>query len=110
MAFFNKCVMMGNLTKDITVRYTETGLAFGYTTLVVNYYFNSNGQKQEEVLFIDLDFFGKSAETAKQFLKKGSNIHVSGRLKLKQWTDNNGYKHTKYSLHVEDMQMIKVKD
>ncbi|MCD6191059.1 MAG: single-stranded DNA-binding protein, partial [Sulfurimonas sp.] len=62
--------------------------------------------KKEEVCFVDITFFGRSAEVANQYLRKGSKILVEGRLNFEQWVDQNGGKRSKHSVTVETMQML----
>lgn len=57
-------------------------------------------------MFIDITFFGRSAEVANQYLRKGSKILVEGRLQFEQWVDQNGGKRSKHSVAVETMQML----
>jgi single-strand DNA-binding protein len=97
MASLNKVLLIGNLTRDVEVRYTPAGKAVGSTGLAVNrQWTNDAGQKQEETTFVDLTLWGKTAETAAQYVGKGSQVHVEGRLKLEEWQDKNtGEKRTK---------------
>ncbi len=104
---YNKIVLMGNLTRDVEVRYSTGNLAIGNAGIAVNRKFKSkNGESKEEVLFIDLSFFGRTAEIANQYLRKGSKILVEGRLKLDQWTDKSGAKRSRHSVMVENLQML----
>jgi len=104
---FNKIILVGNLTRDIEVRFTASSLAIGNTGIATNKKFkNQMGEEKEEVMFIDITFFGRTAEIANQYLKKGSKILVEGRLKLDQWTDKSGQKRSKHSLVVESMKML----
>ena len=103
---FNKIILVGNLTKDIDLRYTQGGAAIGSTGIAVTRKYTLNGEKREETCFIDITFFGKQAETANQYLGKGSKLLVEGRLKLDQWTDNNGQNRSKHSIAVESMEML----
>ena len=104
---FNKLILVGNLTRDIELRYAQSGgLAIANTAIATTRKFTSNGEKKEEVCFIDITFFGRSAEVANQYLRKGSKILVEGRLKLDQWVDQNGQKRSKHSVTVETMQML----
>ena len=103
---FNRIVLVGNLTKDIELRYTQSGAAIGSSGIAVTRKFSVNGEKREETCFIDITFFGKQAETANQYLGKGSKLLVEGRLKLDQWTDNNGQNRSKHSIAVESMEML----
>ena len=77
---FNRVVLVGNLTRDIELRYTTAGAAIGNSAIAVTRKFNVNGEKREETCFIDITFFGKQAEIANQYLSKGSKLLVEGRL------------------------------
>jgi len=104
---FNKVILVGNLTRDIVIRFTPSNLAVGSTGIATNRKFkNQLGEEREEVLFLDITFFGRTAEIANQYLKRGSKILVEGRLKLDQWTDQSGQKRSKHSLVVESMKML----
>ena len=90
MASFNKVILMGNLTRDPELRYTPSGTAIAKLGLAVNRVWrDSEGQQKEEVTFVDVDAFGKQAETIGQYMQKGRPILVEGRLKLDQWEDKN---------------------
>jgi len=70
---YNKVILAGNLTRDVEVRYTPSGSAIGSTAIATSRKFKSaTGEQKEEVLFIDLTFFGRTAEIANQYLRKGS--------------------------------------
>jgi single-strand DNA-binding protein len=103
---YNKVILVGNLTRDIELRYSQGGLAIAKTGLATNRKFTVNGEKKEEVMFIDITFFARSAEIANQYLRKGSKILVEGRLNFEQWVDQNGGKRSKHSITVESMQML----
>jgi single-strand DNA-binding protein len=103
---FNKVILVGNLTRDIELRYSQSGMGIAKTGLATSRRFTSNGEKKEEVCFIDVTFFGRSAEIANQYLRKGSKILVEGRLNFEQWVDQNGGKRSKHSVTVENMQML----
>ena len=88
---FNKVVLVGNLTRDIELRYAQSGSAIGSTGIAVTRKFSgANGEKREETCFIDITFFGRQAEIANQYLNKGSKVLIEGRLKLDQWQDQQG--------------------
>lgn len=106
---FNKVILVGNMTRDIELRYTQGGSAIANTAIATSRKFTSNGEKKEEVCFVDITFFGRSAEIANQYLRKGSKILVEGRLKFDQWSDQNGQKRSKHSVIVETMQMLDTK-
>ncbi len=103
---FNKVILVGNLTRDIELRYTQGGMAIANTAIATTRKFTSNGEKKEEVCFIDITFFARSAEVANQYLRKGSKILVEGRLNFDQWVDQSGQKRSKHSVTVETMQML----
>ncbi|SVD16612.1 uncharacterized protein METZ01_LOCUS369466, partial [marine metagenome] len=105
---YNKVILMGNLTRDPEVRYTSSGTAIAKLGLAVNRYWrNQEGQQQEESTFVDVDAFGKQAETIGQYLKKGRPIMVEGRLKLDQWDDKQtGQKRSKLGVTLENFQFL----
>ncbi len=103
---FNKVILVGNLTRDIELRYSQSGMGIAKAGIATSRRFTSNGEKKEEVCFIDITFFGRSAEIANQYLRKGSKILVEGRLNFEQWVDQNGGKRSKHSITVENMQML----
>lgn len=103
---FNKIILVGNLTRDIEMKYSQGGMAIASTALATTRKFTSNGEKKEETCFVDVTFFARSAEIANQYLRKGSKILVEGRLNFDQWTDQNGQKRSKHSVVVETMQML----
>jgi single-strand DNA-binding protein len=99
--------MAGNLTRDIEVRYSQAGLAISNTAIATSRKFKSpSAEQKEEVCFTDITFFGRSAEVANQYLRKGSKILIEGRLVFEQWSDQNGQKRSKHSIAVETMQML----
>ena len=104
---FNRVVMLGNLTRDCELRYLPSGGAVCTTGLATNRKFKkTDGSQGEEVCFVDITFFGRTAEIANQYLKRGSKVLVEGRLKLDQWSDQSGVKRSKHSITVESLQMI----
>ncbi len=104
---YNKVFLEGNLTRDIELKNTSSGLTVANSAIATTRKFKSKtGESKEEVLFVDLTFFGRTAEIAQQYLRKGSNILVDGRLQLDQWTDQSGRKQSKHSVVVETLQMI----
>ena len=72
----NKVIMIGHLARDIELRYTQSPMAIGKTAIAVTRKYTLNGEKREETCFIDITFFGKQAETANQYLGKGSKLAV----------------------------------
>ncbi len=108
MASFNKVILVGNLTRDPEMRYTPKGTAVCQVGLAVNrVWTNEAGEKKEEVTFIDLTSFGRTAEVIAQYLRKGSPALFEGRLRLEQWDDKQtGAKRSKLSVVIESMQLL----
>jgi len=104
---YNKVILVGNLTRDIEVRYTQSGSAIANTGIAVNKKWKSqSGEQKNEVMFVDITFFGRTAEIANQYLKRGSKVLVDGRLKFDQWVAQDGTKRNKHSVIGESMQML----
>jgi len=104
---YNKIILVGNLTRDIELKYSQSGMAIAKTAIATSRKFKSNsGEQKEEVCFVDITFFGRSAEVANQYLRKGSKILVEGKLIFEQWTDQNGQKRSKHGVTVDIMQML----
>ena len=108
MASYNKVILVGNLTRDPELRYTPKGMAIAKIGLAVNRNWTTeSGEKKEEVTFVDVDAFGRQAETLAQYMKKGSPLLVEGRLKLDQWDDKQtGQKRSKLGVVVEGFQFL----
>ena len=108
MASFNKVILVGNLTRDPELRYTPKGLAIAKLGLAVNRNWKSEtGESKEEVTFVDIDAFGKQAETIGQYLKKGRPILIEGRLRLDQWDDKQtGQKRSRLGVVLESFQFL----
>jgi single-strand DNA-binding protein len=108
MASFNKVILVGNLTRDPELRYTPKGLAIAKIGLAVNRVWKSEtGESKEEVTFVDIDAFGKQAETIAQYLKKGSPLLMEGRLRLDQWDDKQtGQKRSRLGVVLEAFQFL----
>lgn len=103
---YNRVVLVGNLTRDIEMRYAPSGTAIGATGIAVTRKMTVNGEKREETCFVDITFWGRTAEVANQYLSKGSKVLVEGRLKYEQWDDANGQKRSKHIVSVENMEML----
>lgn len=104
---FNKVILAGNLTRDVELRYLPSGAALAKLGLAVNRRFKKqDGSQGDEVCYIDVNLFGRTAEVANQYLKKGSSVLIEGRLVLESWTDNTGQKRSKHSITAENMQML----
>jgi len=105
---FNKVILVGHLARDIELKYTQSSLAIAKTAIATSRKFKTaSGEQKDEVMFIDITFFGRSAEVANQYLRKGSKILVEGRLVLDQWDDaTTGQKRSKHQVTVDTMQML----
>lgn len=91
---FNKVVLIGRLTRDPELRYLPSGTALCTFGIATNRSWTdkNTNDKKEEVMFIDITTFARSAEIANQYLKKGNKVLVEGRLALEQWNDQYGKK------------------
>ena len=104
---FNKVIVLGFLSRDIELRYLPSGSAIAKSAIATSYkYKDSSGQQKDEVCFLDFNIFGRSAEIANQYLRKGSKVLLEGRLVFEQWTANDGSTRSRHSLRVETMKML----
>jgi len=108
MASFNKVILVGNLTRDPELRYTPKGTAIAKIGIAVNrVWTNEAGEKKEEVTFVDVDIFGRTAENVGQYMRKGRPILIEGRLRLDQWDDKQtGQKKSKLGVVAETVQFL----
>src|SRR3954447_3834658 len=108
MASFNKVILIGNLTRDPEVRYTPKGTAVAEIGLAVNrVYTTDSGEKREEATFVDVTLWGRTAEIAGEYLKKGRPVFIEGRLQLDTWDDKqSGQKRSKLRVVGEAMQLL----
>lgn len=104
----NKIILLGRLTKDPEIRYTQSNepMAIARYTLAVNKRFS----KDKEADFIPCVAFGKNGEFAEKFLKKGQQIAVVGRLQVRNWEDNEGKKRTTTEVIVEEQYFAESKE
>jgi single-strand DNA-binding protein len=108
MANFNKVMLMGNLTRDIEIKFLPQGnQAVGNFGIAMNRKFKTaSGEEREETTFVDCEVWGRTAEIMKQYLSKGRPVFIEGRLKLDQWEDKEGKKQSKLRVVVENFQFI----
>jgi single-strand DNA-binding protein len=108
MASFNKVILLGNLTRDPEVRYTPKGTAVAELGMAVNrVYTAENGEKREETTFVDVTLWGRTAEIAGEYLKKGRPVFIEGRLQLDSWEDKtSGQKRSKLKVVGEGLQLL----
>jgi single-strand DNA-binding protein len=96
MNSFNKVILLGNLTRDPEVRYTPSGTAVASFAIAVNRKYKQGEETKDEVSYIDIVVFGKTAENCGQYLNKGDAILVEGRLQQRRWDDkDSGQKRSK---------------
>lgn len=106
MASFNRVILLGNLTRDIEVKYLQSGMAVTEVGLAVNdRRKGQNGEWIEETTFVDVTMWGRTAEVASEYLGKGSSVLIEGRLKLDTW-ETEGQKRSKLRVVCEKMQML----
>lgn len=108
MASYNKVIIIGNLTRDPELKYTPKGTAIAKVGMAVNRQWKTEtGEKKEEVTFLDVDVFGRTAENVGQYMRKGSSMLVEGRLKLDSWDDKQtGQKRSRLGVVAEIVQFL----
>lgn len=108
MASFNKVLLIGNLTREPELRYLPAGTAICKIGMAINSKFKGkDGQMKEEVTFVDVDCFGKTAENIGKYMRKGSPILIEGRLKLDTWDDKQtNQKRSKLGVVAETVQFL----
>ena len=106
MASYNRVILVGNLTRDIELKYTPGGTAVTDIGMAVNdRRKTANGEWVDETTFVDVTLWGRTAEVASEYLGKGSPILVEGRLKLDTW-ETDGQKRSKLRVVCDRMQML----
>jgi single-strand DNA-binding protein len=106
MASYNRVILLGNLVRDIELRYTTSRMAVCQNAIAVNdRRKNAAGEWVDETSFVDVTFFGRTAEVVSEYLGKGSPIFVEGRLKQDTW-EKDGQKRSKLYVIVDRMQLI----
>ena len=106
MSSYNRVILMGNITRDIELRYTQGGTAVTELGLAVNdRRKNPAGEWVDEATFVDVTLWGRTAEIAGQYLGKGSPVLIEGRLKLDMW-EKDGEKRSKLKVVGEKLQML----
>ena len=96
---------MGNLTRDPELRVTASGLSICKLSMATNRVFQTkDGERKEEVTYVDIDAFGRQAETISKYMSKGRALLVEGRLKLDSWETQQGDKRSKLGVVLENFQ------
>jgi len=107
MASVNKVILIGNLGRDPETRYTADGAAITNITIATSRkYKDSSGQQQEETEWHRVAFFGRLAEIAGEYLKKGRPVYVEGRLRTRKWQDKEGQDRYTTEIVADQMQML----
>ena len=105
MSSFNKVIIIGNIVRDIELRYTKNQTAVTDIGVAVNDKRKNGDEWIEETTFVDVTLWGRTAEVASEYLKKGSQVMVEGRLKQDSWTQD-GNKRTKLKVVGEKLVML----
>ncbi len=107
---YNKVILAGNLTKDPELRYLPSGTAVANMRLATTRrYRGKTGDMVDEVCFIDIQVYGRQAETCGEYLSRGSNVLVEGRLKLNEWESDQG-RRSRIIVVAERVQFLSTRD
>jgi single-strand DNA-binding protein len=107
MASVNKVILIGNLGRDPETRYMPDGGAVTNVSIATTESWkDKNGEKQEKTEWHRIAFFGKLAEIAGEYLKKGSQVYVEGRLQTRKWQDKDGQDKYTTEIVADRMQML----
>jgi len=108
MANVNKVILIGNVTRDPEVKFTSKGSAVTDIGLAINRnYTLDNGEKREETTFVDVELWGRLAENAGEYAKKGRPLYVEGRLRMDTWEDKaSGQKRSRMKVVGENLQLL----
>src|SRR5579863_5881096 len=98
---YNRVILVGNLTRDPEMRYTQSGKGVAKFTLAVN-----NPRNKEEVTYVDIVAWDRLGETCNTYLKKGSSTLVEGRLVIRSYDDKDGNKRKATEVVIDNMQML----
>lgn len=108
---YNKVIMIGNLTRDIELKYLPSGSAIAKSAIATSHrYKGQDGQQKEEVCFLDFTVFGKGAEILNQYVRKGSKVMLEGRLIFEQWQANDGSSRNRHTLRVDEFKFLDTKN
>jgi single-strand DNA-binding protein len=105
VANYNKVILLGNLTRDVELRHTQSGMALAKFGMAINRKWSQNGEQKESTCFVDLTAWGRQAELLNQYVKKGSQLFVDGRLEYSTW-ESEGGKRSKLEVVVENFQFL----
>jgi single-strand DNA-binding protein len=111
MASVNKAIILGNIGRDVEVRYTPSGAAVcSLSIATTRHWKDKQGEKQEETEWHRVALYDKLAELAGQYLKKGGSVYIEGRLKTRKWQDKDGADRYTTEIIADSMQFIGGKD
>jgi len=104
---YNKVIMIGNLTRDIELKYLPSGSAIANGAIATSHkYKMQNGEQKEEVCFLDFSIFGKGGEIFNQYVRKGSKVMLEGRLIFQQWKAQDGTNRSRHALSVTEFKFL----
>jgi single-strand DNA-binding protein len=104
---YNKVMMIGNLTRDIELKYLPSGSAIASGSIATSHkYKTQSGEQKDEVCFLEFSVFGKQGEVLNQYVRKGSKVMLEGRLIFEQWQANDGSKRSRHTLRVEQFKFL----
>jgi single-strand DNA-binding protein len=107
MASVNKVILVGNIGRDPEMRYMPSGDALAsFSVATTDNWKDKNGQKQERTEWHRISMFGKLAEIAGEYLKKGSSVYIEGRLQTRKWQDKEGNERQTTEIVADRMQML----
>ena len=104
---YNKVIIIGNLTKDIELKFLPSGSSIANCSIATSHkYKMQNGEQKEEVCFLDFSIFGKGGEIFKKYVGKGSKVMLEGRLVFQQWKAKDGTNRSRHALNVSDFKFL----
>lgn len=107
MANLNKVLLIGRLTRDPELRYIQSGSAVAEFGLATNREWTTpQGEKKEQTCFVDVVIYGKGAEIFNQYMKKGRQVFIEGRLDFSEWKDKDGNRKSKLRVVSENFQFL----
>ena len=106
MASLNKVILLGNLTRDPELRYTASGLAVTSFGMAVNGRVKQGDEWKEVPCFVDISVFGRTAENCSEYLNKGQQVLIEGRLNFRQWETDEGQRRSKLDVVANNVQFM----
>ena len=111
MFMYNRVILVGHLTRDVEIRYSQSGSAIAKVGIASTKKWKnqSTGQMSEKTMFVDITGFGRTGEVMNQYCKKGSKVLVEGSLEFEQWVAQDGTKRSKHSVLIDKLVMLDTK-